>query len=218
MTKVELYAFVNNLRNNLYLYNSYPISSKAIASRYSEITIEEIDFSDTRIGGVLMKGNKCSFIGLNSCRNYYEQNFDCMHELIHFWKHPLNEYTCYSIPRNSYLEWEANEGAAEMLVPYYKFIPEVYELYRYICNTQQPIDYLTHLAERYFVTPRVIQLRINSLSYELSQYASGVPLNNLRIISKKCQERLGINIPDFSIRLDFNCELEWNAVIGNGRC
>ncbi|KLU66347.1 hypothetical protein DEAC_c17460 [Desulfosporosinus acididurans] len=217
MTKVELYTFVNNLRNNLYLYDSYPLDSKIIASYYNQLTLEELVFSSSKIGGILMKGEKHSILGLNSCRDEREQNFDCMHELMHFWKHPINTYTCLSIPRDTYLEWEANEGAAEMLVPYYKFIPEVCQFYRIMNNKRLHIDYLTYFAERYHVTQRVIQLRIKSLSYELTQYMHGVPLNNLRILSKKQQERLGINIPDFSIYLDFNYELEWDAVIGNGR-
>ncbi|SHN88239.1 ImmA/IrrE family metallo-endopeptidase [Desulfitobacterium chlororespirans] len=212
MTKAELYAWVNGARNTLSLF-SYPIDSKEFASRYSQISLEELDFSSTQIGGIL-KGEKHSFIGLNSCRTYFEQNFDCMYELFHFWKHPINTYTCLSVPRDTYLEWEANEGAAEMLVPYYKFIPEVCDIYHHITNNHQQIDYLNYFAQKYFVTPRVIQFRIKSLSYELSQYINGVSLSNLKIISKKHQERLGINVPDFSLYLDFGYELEWDSVIG----
>ncbi|GAB6171409.1 hypothetical protein JCM15765_08870 [Paradesulfitobacterium aromaticivorans] len=216
MTKAELYRTVNDIRNFYFLHN-YPLNSKEIANYLSQLTVMELDFSGPKIGGILMKGEKHSFIGLNSCRDNWEQNFDCMHELFHYWMHPPNTYTCYSIPRDTYLEWEANEGAAEMLVPYYKFIPEVYDIYCRNINTQYSIDYLNYFAEKYFVTPRVIQLRIKSLSYEISQYANGVPLDNLRILSKKSQERLRIRVPDFSLCLDFGHALEWDAAIGNGR-
>ena len=202
MTKAQLYKTINDVRSESFLFYDLPIDSKKIADGIERITLEILDFSTPRIGGVLMKGEKHSFIGLNSCRDSKEQNFDCMHELFHFWVHPYNTYTCSSIPRETYIEWEANEGAAEILIPYYRFIPEVYDIYCYI-NTYPTFNYLNYFSERYFVTQRVVQLRINTLSYEIIQYANGIPLENLNILSKRAQRCSGINIPDFCLYLDF---------------
>lgn len=216
MTKAQLYQMANDIRNALLLYN-FPINSKEIVYGYKQITLEILNFSSARIGGILMKGEKHSFIGLNARRDYLEQNFDCMHELLHYWIHPHNTYTCSSIPRSSYIEWEANEGAAEILMPYYKFIPEVYDVYLYMNNGHPTFNYLKYFSDMYFVTPRVVQLRINSLSYEIIQYANGIPLNDLNILSKRAQRRSGINTPDFCLYLDFGGALDWNASIGNAR-
>ena len=215
MTKAQLYKVANNIRNNLLLYD-FPINSREIVYGYKQITLEILDFSSARIGGILMKGEKHSYIGLNSCRDAWEQNFDCMHELLHYWIHPPNTYTCSSVPRNSYLEWEANEGAAELLIPYYRFIPEVYDVYCYIANGHPIFNYSDYFSKLYFVTPTVVKLRINSLSYEIIQFANNVPLDNLNILSKQAQSRLNINCRDFCFYLDVGGAVNWrNAPIGD---
>lgn len=218
MTKAELYVAIDVIKTNLGLHNAYSINSKRLAACFPNLTLEEYRFSTSSIGGVLMKGEKHSLMCLNSQRDNLEQNFDCMHELIHFWRpHPASTYTCYDkLTQNSYFEWEANEGTAEMLVPYHKFIPEICETYNHLRDGHD-YNYLTYFSEKYFVTERVIQLRISSLSYEIDQFLNGTPLDELRILSKNHQRQLGINIVDFLLYLDFarvDRELDWDSVIG----
>jgi len=204
MNKAQLYAVINRGRTHLQLHDDYPINSKYLASRFrNRLTIEQHRFSSYSIGGILMKGEKHSMMSLNSQRDDIEQNFDCMHELIHFlFPHPPNTYTCYNKPtQDGYYEWEANEGAAESLVPYYKFIPELCEVYYYILKGRH-YNYLKHFSEKYYVTEKVIKVRIESLTYEINQYLAGIRLDRLRILSRKHQQRLGIYVPSFLDPLD----------------
>lgn len=51
--------------------------------------------------------------------------FDLTHEMMHFLLHPENRkyYISSSLCDIDNFEWQANEGAAELLVPYKHFIP-----------------------------------------------------------------------------------------------
>lgn len=47
------------------------------------------------------------------------------HELIHYWFHPEQGafYPFSPASRDKEKEWQANEGAAELLLPYRDFVP-----------------------------------------------------------------------------------------------
>lgn len=105
----------------------YPLNSKKIAQLYSpNLELEFINFKSINIGGILYKDPLKSYMALNSSRSKKGQNFDCMHELIHYWFHPYTEYFCSDKKRkhvqNKDFEWQANEGAAQALMPKDLFI------------------------------------------------------------------------------------------------
>lgn len=66
---------------------------------------------------------------LNARHSVEELNFDCGHELIHLTKHRglgLSSFHCFDTlkpKQDPFIEWEANEGAAELTVPYRSFLP-----------------------------------------------------------------------------------------------
>ena len=138
---------------------------------------------------------------LNSNRSIQEQNYDCTHEFIHIVRHSeiQNTFTCYDttvINNNFYNEWEANEGAAELLVAYRIFIQFLIRtLYR--ANPTNPYEYdevLDSIANVYNVPKTVIYYRIESLKYEITQYLQGIAIDELCILSDKQQKLNNIEI------------------------
>lgn len=55
-------------------------------------------------------------------------------------------------------------------------------------------EFKRYAAELCCVPPAVIKYRIESLKYEILQYYSGVDINDLQLISKRQQERMGLYI------------------------
>ena len=123
--KKELYHFVDRLRID-WGVTSYeqPFNAIEMSMYHAEIIYHTFDTDG--FCGAAFTGNRIDTIVLNDTRSSYEQNFDCGHEIIHLTKHRDRNggiFQCFSESQDSYLEWEANEGAAQLLVPYQDFIP-----------------------------------------------------------------------------------------------
>jgi Zn-dependent peptidase ImmA (M78 family)/ribosomal protein L37E len=119
----------NKLKSLRITRKDYPLKSRDIIDLYcqkGELELEYIRFNSIKIGGILYKDPRKSFMALNSNRSKKGQNFDGMHELIHFWFHPYTEYFCNDNNRKVFyykgFEWQANEGAAIALMPEDLFI------------------------------------------------------------------------------------------------
>ena len=75
--------------------------------------------------------SKPDIILLNSHRNKIEQKIDCSHEAIHLAFHRninCKSFNCFetALPsQNKYLEWQANEGSAELNVPFQTLLPKI---------------------------------------------------------------------------------------------
>ena len=137
---------------------------------------------------------------LNARHSVEELNFDCGHELIHLTKHRglgLSSFHCFDTlkpKQDPFIEWEANEGAAELTVPYRSFLPPLSDAYPQL-RTWQDMDFLRYrLARRYQVTETVIAYRMESLKYEFFQYLSGTPLENLHFLSRRELSKQGVSI------------------------
>lgn len=222
-SKADLYRQIDILKSvlGISLLNT-PIDSKVLAGQHTlNPTIEEIPFPCNNICGILYKGDHTTSIALNANRSPKMQNFDCMHELIHYFFHDIPYCQCICSDRNmehvhiqqdSYIEWQANEGAAQFLIPYQDFIP------RFVTHISPDNPFLggydiqEYLANHYHVTEQVINNRIRSLSYECSQYQNGIPLESIEILSQKKQRERGITTPAYLAKCSF--PLEWDAVIG----
>lgn len=195
--KATLYGHVDTLRKHLTssLGLSFPINAKAMAmSCTNNLIIKEIPFQSDKICGILYRGNNSTSIALNAQRSPQMQNFDCMHELIHYFFHDINfcqricsdeNGTSGKIEQDTYIEWQANEGSAQFLVPYQEFIPAYVSLSRkHAHNMLSTVDVCDILAGRFYVSQKVILNRIDSLNYEIYNYLHGVPLSKVPLRSK----------------------------------
>ncbi|MCI9247457.1 MAG: ImmA/IrrE family metallo-endopeptidase [Clostridia bacterium] len=195
-----LYNHIDNLKYELGLDMtdiSYPIDSKKLAKKYCKnVHIDEIAFPSQYICGILYKGSNSTSIALNANREKYQQNFDCMHELIHYFFHDISycQLMCSdkSIQQDSYIEWQANEGAAQFLVPYQLFIPKYLELEKKYAHSNWEDDSIEELAQYFNVSYGVISNRINSLETEIFQYKKGQSINSLVVLSKTKAISLGL--------------------------
>lgn len=212
--KEELYRFADGLRLYYYIPDNRPIKALDLVSHDPRIDLEYCHFKTPGLCGVAMVGDKTDTLILNSNRNSVEQNFDCSHELVHLFKHRSiqDDFKCFTKARprqNTFLEWQANEGAAQFLVPYQDFIPRFTHCIDYPSLSTYPI--LDLLADFYNVTPQVINVRISSLSYEIDQYQQGIAVDNIKLLSRNQQRQLGIRPTPYSAVCDFS--FAWDAVI-----
>ena len=196
-TKEDIYYMISYLKWSLGL-DSYPLDSKSVAQQFCrDLKFEYLDFDTTEICGILYKGDNSTTIGLNNFRTEDQQNFDCAHELVHYYSHDIPYCKCVcsesnQIRQESTIEYQANEGAAQLLVPYEYFISDVCDVYCEALSSYDIDCIINDLAMRYRVTDAVISVRLQSLKYEIFQYTSGVPIEDIRIISDRRQRQEGI--------------------------
>lgn len=201
--KEKLYRNVDLIRSSFGLSLDTPINIITLLSTLKKYDIDFHNFKTPGLCGIAMVGDKTDSIILNSNRSPTEQNFDCAHELIHLsiHRHIQDNFNCFAKAKpkqNTFYEWQANEGAAQFLVPYQDFIPRFLSCRLHsICNIQEI------LANYYHVSEYVISIRINNLSYEIDQYSEGVPLEDIKLLSRKQREKEGIRTTCYSAVCDF---------------
>lgn len=185
--KRALYTRLSEKLSEIGLIYEFPLDIKKLAKR-ENIEILYHPFECEGIGAVLYK-DAYSAILINSNKSPLEQRFDLAHELIHFWFHPAKASFSFQKPhlRDKEKEWQANEGAAELLLPYLDFIPRFVKTARFVEENYEPLEevYL-ELARFYKVAPIVIDYRIRNLESEILQYIGGtaiekVVLNHLSV-------------------------------------
>ena len=201
MTKAELYKLVSNLKAQFRITDfDYPMNIFNFCSRTSNVKIEAVPFKTRDLRGMVSlarNDNENNVILVNSNKSFKEQNFHGFHELIHI--PTVNEHgtilRCYERIRpnqDSYLEWLANEGAAEFLVPYKVILPMIKNNYNDLIKGLGTYNFCSKYASVFSVTPTVMQYRLDSLKYEISQYLGGTPLDKIEILSNKKQRERGI--------------------------
>lgn len=214
--KEKLYEHVDFYRDLLGLSLDQPVKLVDVLAPHSQFEIEYCDFKTPGLCGVAMVGNKTDTIILNLNRTSEEQNFDCGHEFLHLTKHrkiqdSFNCFTNTKPQQRTFLEWQANEGSAQLLVPflvpYQDFIPRFLKLLE---SEAFGIQYT--LAEYYHVTPQVINIRLDNLSYEIDQYREGARLDCLELLSRRQRTQRGITSTCYRALCDF--ALDWDSVIG----
>jgi len=177
LSKIQLYKIITDkiasLGYDIYSKN-YKVNAVELAKRVCiNLEIELIDFKEIKICGILYKTQNSTSIGLNMRRSITGRNFDCMHELIHYWLHKSNFFYCTE-NTTSHLEWQANEGAAQFLMPYQNFVPNYVQIYKRITinyPTTIASNMLTlYLAKSYGVGETAIEYRIKSLKGYIEQY------------------------------------------------
>lgn len=215
MTKAELYSIVERIRSSLDIKNnSYPIDAFNLCSNIKRIKIQRVMFNTKELRGMLCVAKNQTenhVILINGRKSWVEQNYHSAHEFMHIFSDttvPGSILTCYDTVRpnqDDYTEWFANEGAAELLVPYRIFVPifcSLYYDYLYYADKWY-LNYKNEnvkqvLAKSFGVSEVVITHRINNLAYEINQYMNGILLPNIDILSRSKQDSYGISVPDFN--------------------
>lgn len=210
--KEKLYKYVDFYRDLLGIPFNQPIKLVDILAYHPQFEIEYCSFKTPGLCGIAMVGEKMDTIILNSNRTPEEQNFDCGHEFLHLTKHrklqeSFNCFTKAKPQQNTFHEWQANEGSAQLLVPYQDFIPR----FAMLLN-DNAVGISSTLAAHYYVTPQVINIRMNSLAYEIDQYQEGTRLDCLELLSRRQCKQRGITPTCYQARCDF--ALDWDSVIG----
>lgn len=200
--KADLYKIIASIRH------MWGIDDMAYRTDFIElcqkkgIKIQAIPFITPGLRGMASLGNtyQDDVILLNSARNKIEQNVDCAHEFIHVNFHRNKGYQsfhCFEMAKpsqNKYLEWQANEGGAELIVPYQTLLPKIKKCIHFLRKYNDIILFKEELVHEYGVTDAVITFRLESLKYEIHQYLNGISLNNIQILSYTSQSNNGINI------------------------
>lgn len=178
--KRALYTLLEQKEASLEFKDELPLDVKYLAIREG-IELKFCSFDSDSIGAVLYK-DTFSAILVNSNKSPFEQRFDIAHELIHFWFHPSKTSFSFQKPhlRDKEKEWQANEGAAQLLLPYLDFIPRFVKVARFVEENHEPLEEVySELSKFYKVAPIVVDYRIRNLESEILQYINGVCIENV---------------------------------------
>lgn len=199
-SKEQLYRFVSRLRQNLGLtWQDYPLRLPALLEG-GRVAVEVYPFRQPKLCAMALRGTKCDTIILNGSRTPQEQNFDCAHELIHLTLHRDVEQDCFQCfegktpAQDSFLEWQANEGAAELMLPYQMLLPLLKRSRRKLRDAGDIRALRRQLAARFFLTESILRVRLESLKYEISQYLDGVDLDRITLLSSRQLQQQGIQV------------------------
>jgi Zn-dependent peptidase ImmA (M78 family) len=202
LTKKQLYDKIHTYKGGLGLdVNDYGFDMISLCKE-DGVKLEKLPFKTKALRGMASIGISPSddVILLNADRDDKEQNFDCSHEYVHLCIHRnldkkiFNCIDAIYAKQDSTIEWQANEGAAELLVPYKAFLPLVKNEYPTSDNPVEIISLKDYLADIFNVTTKVITYRLESLKYEVHQYLNGASLQDVKIMSLAQQKRNKIDI------------------------
>lgn len=199
-SKEGLYREISRLKSFLGIdENNYGFDLISMLSN-DGFLLKSVPFKTKGLRGMAIIGREDleDVILLNSKRSHIEQNFDCGHEMIHLALHRRlvqKTFNCFDklqANQDPYIEWQANEGAAEFFVPHKIFLPMIAECYPLLDNYSNIERFKYEMAEIFNVPETVIKYRIENLKYETEQYLSGIPLDEIEILSAKKQEERNI--------------------------
>lgn len=205
MNKRQLYELVAKTKKELNISaRDYPINIFELCDRLDNVVISEVDFKTKDLRGLVHIANnekENHVILVNGNKIFLEKNYHGAHELMHIVtakNKPGSTIQCFEKIRpnqDPYIEWLANEGAAELLMPYEDVLSFVKSESAHFNKDFFPIYTLVlDLCERYSVSEMVAQNRLDNLSYEIWQYLKGVRLQDIEIISRTEQQRRGVRI------------------------
>lgn len=196
MDKQELYSEIEKLRKNKAITWGPPYDAKVLCTTKFHLFFELLDIETPKLRG--MAHIPSHSVVIDAKISPPEINFHCMHEIMHHVFHsdrPTKIYNTYDdtqANQDPFIEWQANEGAAQFLVPYQIFIPDYIKTARECAHNAFPdIDTEDFLSKKYFVSSKVIHNRIESLNYEIYQYLNGVPIETIDVRSKNYLQKNG---------------------------
>ncbi len=195
-TKAQLYQYVEQFRQSIGI-TAYPVDCLSVARQHCEnLIIETLNFQSDTICGILHREKGLTTIALNASRTPQQQNFDCGHELMHYCLHADSgsSFICEMQPdtQDVHKEWQANEGTSELLMPYKLFIPMI--SYTLPADETEPMLHVPgnggKVCRFFGVTSGMVQVRVQSLQYEIAQFRQGVSLDNISVKSKRQQREM----------------------------
>lgn len=200
MTKSELYQEVQNLRIQLKVTDDmYPLDAIKLLEAHN-ILIDAMPMKTIGLRGIAIQ-KSCSgdydAIILKAEHSSEEKNFYCAHEAMHLTFHRGangKSFRCNEnakLNQNPFEEWQANAGAAELLVPYRLFIPAFVSLSRKNAKISCHSALILELAQEFHVSGQVISNRIQSLNYEIAHYLQYGDIAKIPIVSANQLNRLG---------------------------
>lgn len=178
--KRALYARLEEKLKGLKVFYNFPFNVRQLVER-EHIELSFIPFESDSIGAILYK-DSFSAILINANKSSLDQRFDLAHELIHFWFHPSQTSFSFQKPhlRDKEKEWQANEGAAELLLPYKDFIPRFVRTAKFVEENYEPLEEIYNELSRFYkVAPIVVDYRIRNLESEILQYINGTPIERI---------------------------------------
>ena len=179
--RAALYRRIDGIRS-AWNAGSRHFDAFCIARSLAGVKLREARFSTPAFRGLLVTSpdKARAIIVLNSLRSEEEQMFDLTHELVHYALHPPTTDSGLYDPG---FEWEADEGAAELLLPYRDFL-SFYKNIRslYIADEDRAVR---ALAKEFSVTPGMVKTRLLSLSPEIAQLEAGTPIENIHPLPRR---------------------------------
>ncbi len=210
LTKRDLYKKIQTLRGHMHLSNlPYPIDLVEYCNHDDQIEIERVPFKTNGLQGMAVLPDKYGekdIIMLNSKQSSCESNFYCAHELIHLNIHRDGKgktFNCYEKARpyqDKYLEWQANEGAAELIAPYEEILKIIGARKDKFNNWWGIEELKSFLCKNFFVSEAFVKYRLESLKYEIYQYLNGVDFNRIKVLSQFQLSKLGFTVDSLNDR------------------
>lgn len=204
-TKADLYRDIDAFREAHDIAETDLIAEPVnlVKSLGYQIYYQRFKTSGLRGLAAMPPGTEPGVIILDEKGSAAEQGFVVLHEMTHCIRHIKRHASvikCYNDPhksQNSYYEWEANEAAAELLMPYRIFIPDVVRAYQTYSSSDWRLRY--SLRSKYRATDCAIRFRMNDLKYEIAHYCSTGQLSSDIILSRTAQKNKGIHMDRYSI-------------------
>lgn len=220
MTKKGLYILVEICRDFFFANGiNGDITIEKICEHFPFIKVRYAPFQTPRLKGLVslaQEPGQCHCIIINSNISKEEQRFHGIHEYMHTYFHSRSSegiILCKDSPeirQNSFIEWQANEGAAELIMPYKEFIPEFSRCLDLCLNpsiaTEKELffgihyDIVDYFANKFGVSNAVVENRISGLACEIDQYRSGLPVEKIQLLSYRNRIARGL-IPTDYLRL-----------------
>ena len=144
LTKEQLYRKVQGIHQMLEKSGIFPpFTIEKICERFQNILIEYVPLKTRGLRGIVALATEDepdNCILIDAFLSKEEQYFHSMHEFMHISLHQNADsktFQCYDRVRpnqNEALEWQANEGAGELIMPYRQFIPLFSKLFTEYSN------------------------------------------------------------------------------------
>ena len=171
--RAALYRRIDGIRS-AWNAGSRHFDAFCIARSLAGVKLREARFSTPAFRGLLVTSpdKARAIIVLNSLRSEEEQMFDLTHELVHYALHPPTTDSGLYDPG---FEWEADEGAAELLMPRQVILEDMYICRESVRGRATLRAYARARAAHFGVTESRMRARMESLASDIRLALAGVP-------------------------------------------
>ena len=190
-SRSALYQALDDCRQQLSLSLEQPVDPYRLAVQLG-CDVAAHFFECQAVAGMLLQSAKeeppfLAVVLLNGARTSQSQRFTLAHEMVHLMLHPrIPQRICRDsaaaepVP----LEWEANEGAAELLLPYRQMLPLLASM-----SALSPSQKVQRISARFQVSPITARFRLEGLKEDWNNYMSGTALSALPLLSRRARNK-----------------------------